>query len=69
MPIEFFPNQNNGIVLESIPQTSPNVPHYNPFPLTNVEIQILVVAVVSVTVIAIVLIPVTGGASAILLIA
>jgi nicotinamide riboside kinase len=47
-----------------------DIPYYNPFPLTNQEKQILVVtAIVILAVVAIALIPATGGGSTVLLLA
>ncbi|MDY6141942.1 MAG: RHS repeat-associated core domain-containing protein, partial [Bacilli bacterium] len=66
--VEVFPSLNNGFVLETFPQVTPDTPYYNPSPLTNQEKQILVVtAIVTVAVVAIALIPATGGGSAVLL--
>ena len=66
--VEVFPSLNNGFVLETFPQVTLDIPYYNPFPLTNQEKQIFVVtAIVIVAVVAIALIPATGGGSAVLL--
>lgn len=63
--IETFPMAINDYFIETIPQTKINLPTINPFPLSNEEVQVLVVAgVVIIAVVAIALIPATGGASA-----
>lgn len=68
--VEVFPSLNNGFVLEAFPQVTLDTPYYNLFPLTNQEKQILLVAsIFIVAIVAIALIPATGGGSAVLLLA
>ena len=63
--IETFPMIGNNYSLETIPKTNLDLPTINPFPLTNEDAQVLVIAgVIIIAVAAIALIPTTGGASA-----
>lgn len=63
--LETFPKVVNDYFIETIPQTKLDLPTINPFPLSNEEVQVLVIAgVVIIAVVAIALIPATGGASA-----
>ena len=63
--LETFPMVVNDYFIETIPQTKLDLPTINPFPLSNEEVQVLVIAgVVIIAVVAIALIPATGEASA-----
>ena len=62
--LEVFPSLSSEYDLEVFGSPSLNLPNFNPFPINEQDVQVLVIAgFVIIAVAAIVLIPYTGGAS------